>query len=85
MWTLSYSPSCAERTADDLCRISHADLRECISRWLSDNTFTDVTESVYTVKQLMAEHHMTYPAAIIFIDWYREDPVAASSVLKSRM
>ncbi len=85
MSELSYSYSCASRTAKDLCRLKSADLREGLLDWLRDGTETVIKDGAFSTVRLMEEHHMTYPAALIFLDWYRESPESAASALRMRM
>lgn len=82
---LAYSDVSASKTAEDLSQIRHPDLKNGLLNWLQRDTCTLIMSGEYSTAFLMEKYHMTYPAAIIFLDWYRTDPDAAVSVLKMRM
>lgn len=82
---LAYSSPSASRTAEDLCNLKCTDLREALLRWFRTDTQTVIQDDPYSTVFLMEKYHMTYPAALIFLEWYREDPKAAMSVLQMRM
>lgn len=82
---LDYSTACASKTVEDLSRIQYSDLKNGVLSWLQSNKQTLITVGEYSSAFLMEQYHMTYPAALIFLDWYRTDPDIAVSVLKSRM
>ena len=82
---LAYSAGCASRTAEDLYRIQYPDLKNGVLQWLQGDLQTTIADGEYSTTFLMDKYHMTYPAALIFIDWYRSDPKSAVSVLKMRM
>ncbi len=82
---LAYSDVSAQRTARDLCAIRYPDLREGVVRWLTCGLETSAGEGEYSTETLMKTFRMTYPAALIFIDWYRTDPSTAVSALRVQM
>lgn len=82
---LAYSSASASKTAEDLCDLKYADLRKGLLDWLRTDTQTVIRDEPYSTACLMEKYHMTYPAALIFLEWYREDPTAAVSVLGMRM
>lgn len=82
---LAYSSASASKTAEDLCNLKYADLRKGLLDWLQTDTQTLIQGEPYSTAYLMEKYHMTYPAALIFLEWYRENPTAAVSVLKMRM
>lgn len=82
---LGYSEASASRTADDLYNVKHPDLRKALSDWLQGDANTQVTIDSFSTTILMDKYHMTYPAALIFLDWYCENPKEAVSVLGMRM
>ena len=85
MVDLSYSERAASRTAEDICRFKHSDLKDGARKWLEENQCMNIEEDKYSTDRLMSTYKMTYPAALIFIDWYREDPLTASNALKMQM
>ena len=80
-----YARGSACRTANDLCQIQYEDLRYALGQWLNDGSQIEVTDGKCSTAMLVKCCHMTYPAALIFIDWYRSDPVAACATLLHRM
>lgn len=82
---LAYSSASASKTAEDLCNLKFADLRKGLLDWLRTDTQTVIRDEPYSTAYLMGKYHMTYPAALIFLEWYRENPIAAVSVLEIRM
>lgn len=85
---LGYSRRAAELTARDLTHFSapeHADLDEAVARWVTDRgDLSELACGGYCVRDLMA-HGMSYPAALVFVDWCRSDPATASRALAERM
>ena len=82
---LAYSYTSASKAAEDLCNLKSVDLKEGLLDWLQTDAETAIGGGAYSTYILMEKYHMTYPAALIFLDWYREDPKAAVSVLEIRM
>ena len=82
---LAYSSTNASRTAEDLCNLKCTDLKEALLDWLQTGTQSVIQDGPISTLLLTGKYHMTYPAALIFLDWCRECPKAALSVLKMRM
>ena len=82
---LAYSSASAFKTAEDLCNLKCVDLRKGLMDWLRTDTQNVIQDDPYSTDFLMEKYHMTYPAALIFLEWYRENPTAAVSVLETRM
>lgn len=82
---LGYSEHAAAQTATDLLRIDHLDIKEAVNRWISYDEATPVDEASFSTDILMRQYGMTYPAALVFLDWYREDPVVAFNAVTARM
>jgi len=82
---LDYSEYAAAQTATDLLRIDHLDIKEAVNRWISYGESTPVDEAPFSTDVLMFQYGMTYPAALVFLDWYREDPVVAFNAVTARM
>lgn len=83
-----YSERSAELTARDLTHFSspdHADLDEAVARWAADrDDLVDVRCGGRGALDLVTLG-MSYPAALVFVDWYRSDPATASRALAERM
>lgn len=83
-----YAPRSAELTAYDLTHFSasiHDDLDEAVSRWARNRLDkVDIHAGVHSARSLMA-HGLAYPAALVFLDWYRTDPTTASLALDAGM
>ena len=82
---LFYSSASASKTAEDLCNITYPDLKKGVLEWLKTDTQNVIRDAPYSTNFLMEKYHMTYPGALIFLNWYREDPKTAISILKMRM
>lgn len=82
---LAYSSSSASKTTEDLCNLKYADLKEALLDWLLTDTQRVIQDGSISTVLLMERYHMTFPAALIFLEWYRESPKIAISVLKMRM
>ena len=82
---LAYSSSNASKTSEDLCNLKYADLKEALLNWLRTDTQSVIQDGQISTILLMERYHMPFPAALIFLEWYRESPKAAISVLKMRM
>ena len=76
---LGYSDRTAEVTASQLINLQHYDLKKAVAEWLQTGREKNVGENPYDTDSLMKNHMLKYPAAIIFIDWYRKAPETAVS------
>lgn len=79
-----YSARAAKVTAHDLAHFSspeHEDLDEAVDRWVRDRADRAVVRSGGYDTRLLAGRGLAYPAALVFLDWYRCDPVTASRAL----
>lgn len=77
-----YSVVEARETAKDICSFSCEDLRNAVRKWVLTGELVDLREGKYTVKGLMRSHSFEYPAALVFIDWYRNSPAEAEASLQ---
>lgn len=84
MTEYGYSEKAATMTADDLCSFKDTDLKEAVQVWLSTGKFKNVTEGKYQARELVENYSMKYPAALVFIDWFRECPEEAEASLLER-
>lgn len=51
-------------------------LKTLVEKWLKGNE-DDYESQGYSIKTLMKSRNMTYPAALLTIDWLIKEPVAA--------
>ena len=65
-----YSPRSAESTANDLENIKDSEIYQALIRWIESGKKTNVARG------------MKYPAALIFLDWYCEDPKTAMESIR---
>ncbi len=49
-------------------------LKPALDNWMRDETETDFMAEGFTVLGLKQQYNMTYPAALISIDWVLKDP-----------
>lgn len=83
-----YGTAGAKSTAADLARVivrGDEDLRSAAMSWLrGEGLLPDVSEGGYSLSALVARG-LRYPAAIVFLDWLREDPAEAIKSISIRM
>ncbi len=72
----------ARETAKDICSFSDEDLRDAVRQLVNTGECVEVKEGKYTTSGLMKSHSFEYPAALIFIDWYRNSPKEAENALQ---
>ena len=77
-----YSPRSAESTANDLENIKDSEIYQALIRWIESGKKTNVARGSFSCRQLMADLGMKYPAAVIFLDWYCEDPKTAMESIR---
>ena len=82
---LGYSPHAARATAADLLDFKsepHEDLDLALAVWFEDRLATlHVLEAEFDAAELAAAGAMSYPGALVFIDWLRTDPASARDAL----
>ncbi len=76
-----YSSWAAAMTARDLVRILDEEINSALIHWIETGEKQDIIRGDFSCTQLMGLHEMKYPAALIFLDWYSEDPSAAKRSL----
>ena len=81
MLMYGYSDYTAGVTAHNLVDLAYPDLRAALHNWVKNSECTVIREDAHNTDYLMKYYKMTYPAALIFIDWYRQDPVNAKKSL----
>lgn len=72
-----YSPLSAESTAKDLADIRDEEISQALICWLGSGQKTNISRGPFSSRQLMNDLNMKYPATLIFLDWYCEDPESA--------
>lgn len=77
-----YSPHSAESTANDLESIRDSEIYQALIRWIDSGKKTNIARSSFSCRQLMADLGMKYPATLIFLDWYCEDPESAIASIR---
>ena len=77
-----YSPHSAESTANDLESIQESEIYQALIRWIDSGKKTNIARGSFSCRQLMADLGMKYPATLIFLDWYCEDPKTAMESIR---
>ena len=72
-----YSPRSAESTANDLESIKDSEIHQALIRWIESGKKTNIARGSFSCRQLIDDLGMKYPAALVFLDWYCEDPKSA--------
>ena len=71
-----YSEKQAASVSKELAELDNR-LVPILEAWLSDETETDYTAENLTLLNLKKKFDMTYPAALLTIDWILKDPEQA--------
>lgn len=77
-----YSPRSAESTANDLESIQDSEIYQALIHWIESGKETNIARGSFSCRQLTADLGMKYPAALIFLDWYCEDPESAIASIR---
>ena len=76
-----YTRYAAKVTAKQLFELKHKDLKEAVAECITSGAELKVGEAPYDTESLMRNHKLKYPAAILFVDWYRTAPdIAVESI-----
>lgn len=76
-----YSEKLAKIVADELINIdSH--LNQELNLWLVNEEETDVVYRDISLKDLQSRFKLTYPAALLSMDWIYKEPEIALSAMK---
>lgn len=77
-----YDEKSAQLVAVDLIDLSQP-LDAYLAKWMQDESdMQDYSLHGYSIKQLMEERNMTYPAALLTLDWVMKEPDVAVASLK---
>lgn len=71
----------ASRLAEELSNIDER-LKDALDKWLKDGTETDYMAEGFSIIGLKQQYEMTYPAALLSIDWVLKDPDNAVKCIK---
>lgn len=77
-----YSEKEAKIVAEKLSLLTGA-FKEAATVWLNTTEETEISSHGYSTKSLMKRHpKMTYPAALLTIDWLEREPEKAKSAIE---
>lgn len=71
----------ATRLTEELSNIDER-LQKALEKWLKDGAETDFSAKGFSVIGLKQQYEMTYPAALLSIDWVLKDPDNAVKCIK---
>ena len=57
-------------------------LKTALEKWLKDETETDFSAEGFSIIGLKQQYEMTYPAALLSIDWVLKEPDNAVKCIK---
>lgn len=77
-----YDENSARLVATELMTLNKP-LDTYLEKWVQkESDISDYEACGYSIKQLMEERNMTYPAALLTMDWLMKEPDAAVASLK---
>lgn len=76
-----YGKEDAVMVASDLNSVNDC-LKDAINKWLLDGTETDYKIAEYSILDLKNRFDMTYPAALLSIDWIIKEPEEAIACIE---
>ena len=71
-----YTEKQAKSAATELAQIDPR-LKEALDNWLADETENDFSVEGFSILELKEKFEMTYPAALLSIDWILKEPEMA--------
>ena len=77
-----YSLHSAEITAKDLQNLKDSEISQALILWIKNGKKTNITRGPFSCQQLMENLNMKYPATLVFLDWYCEDPTSAVASIR---
>ena len=77
-----YDEKSAQLVATELMALNKP-LDTYLEKWIqNESDISDYGAHCYSIKQLMEERNMTYPAALLTMDWLMKEPDEAVASLK---
>lgn len=77
-----YPEKIAIKTSENLSRMA-PELREALTEWMESEKCPDIEEAGYSTSSLMSRFKgMTYPAALLTIDWLKREPQKATEMIE---
>lgn len=81
--SIGYPEAAAKLVADNLSALS-GNLKIAADKWINLGIELDVESHGYSTHSLMQRFRgMTYPAALLSIDWLNRDPQIAKSIIEN--
>lgn len=77
-----YSEKQAEGLLTELLTIDKV-LIPCLEAWVTDGKESDFEAEGFSLLGLKTKYNMTYPAALLSIDWLLKDPKLAKEVINT--
>jgi len=71
----------ASLLSEDLSIIC-AELEPCLSSWIDSGEENDYCANGISIKGLMSQYQLHYPAALLSVDWVIKDPNTATAAIK---
>lgn len=78
-----YPEQAADVVSGELLHVAD-ELRPGLEEWLADGSMHDYSSNGYSVIELMNSRKMTYPAALLTVDWLIKEPDQALRALQRR-
>jgi hypothetical protein len=78
--TKGFTSKQAENLSHELSLVD-ARLEPVLDMWLQDGIETDYSAEGYTIMGLKQQYSMTYPAALLSIDWLLKEPEIAKECI----
>ncbi len=77
-----YPENAARQVAEQIAALS-GQFKIAVSEWLNSGKETEVASHGYSTRSLMGKFPgMTYPAALLTIDWLERDPAEAAKTIE---
>jgi len=80
--SVGYPENAAKMTAKELSQIDNS-LIAALNLWFQADEETDMTIEGFTLSELKTKHKMSYPAALLTIDWLIKEPEIATKAITS--
>lgn len=80
-----YNAYSAQLVTEDLSKLSDP-LNDYLLSWLNDESYNeDFETNGYSISQLQTERRMSYPAALLTMDWLMKEPEKAIESLNRKI